>query len=381
MLARYVEQLAGVHSRSVHTIRNYEHDLTAFFRFLAAAGREFDRAGRLDGRAFLAGLRDGGTADASIKRHATVIHGFYKWMDREGLLPPARPGDSILRLRYPKAPQLLPHYLSTEDATQLLATPESKRPSGASPSPTTASIEERSPSDLRDHAILELLYAAGLRVSEAAGIDTRDLDLVNQQVVVTGKGDKSRVALFGVPRSGRARHVHQVGPTSPRPAPRRPCSSIAPVAASTARSIQGSCGARASRGACARGSTPTSSATASPPTWSNRERTFASSSTCSATPPSTRRRSTRRSRPRAASRSSRPPSAKRARSRRGVAAPSVAVRRPMTNGPEHAAGHPLGVAPIPTRTDGVTVYTRRRARGRAGNGERACASWSSTART
>lgn len=203
MLARYVLELTGVRSRSSHTVRNYEHDLVAFFRFLAAAGREFDQAGRLDGRAFLAQLREQGVADASIKRHATVVRGFYQWMDREGLLPPGRPGDSILRLRFPKAPRLLPRYLSTDDATLLLEPPAPRRPPEAQTSRTTGEIEAPTqaltPSDLRDHAILELLYAAGLRVSEVAGIDTRDLDLVNQQVVVTGKGDKSRVALFGEP--------------------------------------------------------------------------------------------------------------------------------------------------------------------------------------
>lgn len=187
-LDRYVADLEGIRNRSTNTTRNYVHDLTGFFRFLAARGREFDRAGRLDGRAFLADLRERAIADASIKRHATVIRGFYAWLDREGALPPATPGDSILRLRFPKAPRRLPHYLSTEEAGTLLGPPADV---------TTASVD--SPSALRNHALLELLYAAGLRVSEAAGIDTRDLDLVNRQVVVTGKGDRTRVALFGEP--------------------------------------------------------------------------------------------------------------------------------------------------------------------------------------
>lgn len=187
-LARYVTDLIGVRGRSQNTTRNYEHDLRAFFAFLAACGREFDGAGRLDGRAFLAELRERGVADASIKRHATVIHGFYAWLDREGALPAPNPGDSILRLRYPKAPRRLPRYLSAVEAGTLLAAPARSTDEGAA-----------SPSDLRNYALLELLYAAGLRVSEAAGIDTRDLDLVNRQVVVTGKGEKTRVALFGDP--------------------------------------------------------------------------------------------------------------------------------------------------------------------------------------
>jgi site-specific recombinase XerD len=187
-LSRYVADLGGVRGRSAHTLRNYEHDLTAFFLFLAERGREFDRAGRLDGRAFLAALRDRGVADASIKRHATVVRGFYAWLDREGELPPARPGDSILRLRFPKAARRLPRHLSTEEAESLLE-PASRASEDAADGPAA----------LRNRALLELLYAAGLRVSEAAGIDARDLDLVNRQVVVTGKGERTRVALFGEP--------------------------------------------------------------------------------------------------------------------------------------------------------------------------------------
>ncbi len=190
-LARYVADLRGVRGRSEHTIRNYEHDIVAFLRFLAECGREFDRAGRLDGRAFLADLRERGIADASIRRHATVVRGFYAWLEREGELPPANPGDSILRLRFPKAPRRLPRHLSTEEAATLLDLPGATEAGGPG-APATPSV-------LRDRALLELLYAAGLRVSEAASIDVRDLDLVNRQVVVTGKGQRSRVALFGDP--------------------------------------------------------------------------------------------------------------------------------------------------------------------------------------
>jgi site-specific recombinase XerD len=194
-LARYLAELDGVRGRSANTLRNYAHDLEAFFRFLAARNVDFDRAGRLHGRAFLAELRERSVADASIKRHATVVRGFYAWLDREGELPPGAPGDSILRLRYPKAPRILPRFLSTTDARLLIEGPPAAGDAGESDSTGT----EASPAALRNRALLELLYAAGLRVAEAEGIDTGDLDLVNQQVVVTGKGDKTRVALFGVP--------------------------------------------------------------------------------------------------------------------------------------------------------------------------------------
>src|SRR5688572_23813864 len=83
-LDRYLDDLERVKRRSEHTTRNYRHDLESFFDFLARRGVEFDAAGRSHGRAFLAELRSGGVADASVKRHGTVIHGFYAWLDREG---------------------------------------------------------------------------------------------------------------------------------------------------------------------------------------------------------------------------------------------------------------------------------------------------------
>ena len=105
--------------RSVHTVRNYRSDIGVFLGFLAERGIEFDRAGRMDGRAFLGEQREAGVAEASIKRRASTVRGFYGWLDREGQLPPARPGDSILTLRYPKAPRRLPRFLSEDQAAAL----------------------------------------------------------------------------------------------------------------------------------------------------------------------------------------------------------------------------------------------------------------------
>src|SRR5947207_11641799 len=122
-LEHYTAYLAAVRNRSQYTLRNYRNDLGAFFAFLADSGVDFDHAGRSHGRAYLAGARDGGVAPASIKRHATTIRSFYGWLDREGMLPPAEPGHSILMLRYPKAPRLLPHFLSTDEAQALVDAP------------------------------------------------------------------------------------------------------------------------------------------------------------------------------------------------------------------------------------------------------------------
>lgn len=181
-LKRYLEDVEFVRRRAKDTLRNYRDDLRDFLRFLAAKEIEFDRAGRSHGRAYLASLMAAGVAPASVRRKASTVRTFYAWLDREGELLPAEPGDSILRLRQPKAPRTLPRFLSTEEAATLVATPDADTPQG-----------------LRDRALLELLYAAGLRVSEAAALDVVSLDLTNRQLTVTGKGDRTRVCLFGEP--------------------------------------------------------------------------------------------------------------------------------------------------------------------------------------
>ena len=181
-LVRYLAHLSDVRRRSEYTIRNYRSDLLDYLRFLAPKGIAFDAAGRADGRAYLSRLLDTDVAEGSIRRRATTIRGFYAWLDANGLELRARPGDSMLRLRYPKKGRRLPHFLDVEEARRLVDAPDTEQTGG-----------------LRDRAILELLWGAGLRVSEASNIDVRDLDLTNLQVRVTGKGDKTRICLFGTP--------------------------------------------------------------------------------------------------------------------------------------------------------------------------------------
>lgn len=180
-LERYLSHLLNVRRRSEHTIRNYRTDIEDFLRFLAAR-EAYDAAGRGDGRAYLSHLQDRRRAEGSIRRAATTIRGFYGWLDANGVPLRARPGDSMLRLRYPKQGRRLPHFLDVEEARRLVDAPDPGTIGG-----------------LRDRAILELLWGAGLRVSEAAGLDVRDLDLTNLQLRVTGKGDRTRVGMYGQP--------------------------------------------------------------------------------------------------------------------------------------------------------------------------------------
>ena len=186
----YLGYLESVRRRSAHTLRNYRHDLDGFFRFLAGRGVAFDAAGRELAREYLGVLRiEQERAPASVKRVASTIRTFYGWLANEGRLPPAKPGDSILRLRYPKAPKRLPHFLTEDEVGALMEAPDAE----------AAESDADRARALRDAALLELLYGAGLRVSEVASLDSRDLDLTNRQVHVMGKGERPRVALFGLP--------------------------------------------------------------------------------------------------------------------------------------------------------------------------------------
>ncbi len=196
-LGRYLAYLRDVRRRSAYTLRNYQSDVSAFLAFLNALDVPFEEAGRRIARAHLAELRAANVADSSVKRRATTIAAFYRWLDRDGieLKPPA--GDSLLRLRYPKATRRLPHFLSEEEMERLVSGPSGE-----------------SETDQRDRAILELLYAAGLRVSELAGLNCRDIDLTNRQLQVTGKGDRPRVALFGTAAARALRtYLEEVRPT------------------------------------------------------------------------------------------------------------------------------------------------------------------------
>lgn len=180
----YLDYLRHVRRRSPATLRNYRRDLSGFFAFLRETrpNLPFDAAGRSDARAYLARLFERRIAPASVRRTATTIKGCYRWLEAEGRLPPGRPGDSILRLTSPRAPRRLPRFLTEQEADRLVAAPPADTALG-----------------MRDRALLELLYGAGLRVSEAAGIDLVDLELDRRQVRVTGKGERERIALFGRP--------------------------------------------------------------------------------------------------------------------------------------------------------------------------------------
>jgi len=161
------------------TIKSYREDLTSLADYLTqACGRTPPPAEvtPLDLRGYVAALHEAGYAKTSIARRLASLRTFYKFAQREGLADanPAKP------LRNPRPDRKLPHFLSTDEIGKLLDAPPAGQPMG-----------------LRDRAILETMYSAGLRVSEAVGMNDGDLDLGQGLVRIRGKGRRERLAPVG----------------------------------------------------------------------------------------------------------------------------------------------------------------------------------------
>jgi len=171
---------------SPETLRAYESDLTQFGKFLAGQGA----SGRAPGpegidslavRGFVARLHHDGLDKSSIARKLSAVRSFLKRAVRDGRIE-ANPAASV---RAPRVPRKLPRDLSVDEVFALLDR-----------------IQGRDPCSLRDRAILEFLYATGLRVGELVSLDLEDLDLQGQLVRVVGKGGKERIVPFGSKAQG-----------------------------------------------------------------------------------------------------------------------------------------------------------------------------------
>jgi integrase/recombinase XerC len=172
-LAGFARFLRAERGFSEHTQRAYLSDV----RQLAAdvGSKPPARVGPDDVRAFLA-AQHRSRAPTTLGRRLAALRTFFRWLVREG----ARDADPTLGLPAPRAPRPLPRPIAVDDVTALLDVP---RAAGAASDPAA----------LRDQALFELMYGAGLRVGEIVALDVRDLDLVRGEVRVWGKGGKERV--------------------------------------------------------------------------------------------------------------------------------------------------------------------------------------------
>ena len=178
LVDRYLLTLAAEKNLSAFTIRNYASDLRHLFAHLESRDVDPLNLTRLDFRGYLASMIDDGVAQGSVVRRVSTARSFYRWLRLTGVMS----DDPLANVSGPKKARRLPHAMTLADITNLIAAADGERPA-----------------DLRDRALLELMYAAGVRVSEAAGLDVRDVDLDELTVRVTGKGNKQRLVVFGEP--------------------------------------------------------------------------------------------------------------------------------------------------------------------------------------
>lgn len=178
-ISQFLRFLSVERNAAELTSKSYREDLTSLADYLTQAyGRTPEPAEitPLDLRGYVSALHEAGYAKTSVARRLASLRTFYKFAQREGLAVsnPAKP------LRNPRRDRKLPHFLSTDDVGRLLLVPPSNSPLG-----------------LRDRAILETMYSAGLRVSEAVGMNDGDLDLQEGLVRIRGKGRRERLAPVG----------------------------------------------------------------------------------------------------------------------------------------------------------------------------------------
>ncbi|GAA4389636.1 tyrosine recombinase XerC [Tsukamurella soli] len=194
VVAEYETYLRLERGRSPHTVRAYLADLSALFDFADHRGVELAALDLATLRAWLGDRAAAGAARTTLARQASAARTFTAWAARRGVLA----SDSGVRLRAPRAHRTLPGVVSAGDAAAALASAAS----GAA---------EGDPQAVRDHAIAELLYATGIRVSELCGLDVGGVDFGRRVVRVLGKGDKERVVPFGGPADAALQRWLAVG--------------------------------------------------------------------------------------------------------------------------------------------------------------------------
>ncbi|RAO50311.1 Tyrosine recombinase XerC [Micromonospora noduli] len=191
----FAEHLSRVRNRSAHTVRAYVTDLVSLLDHAVRMGcvdlAELDLSVL---RSWLARQRTTGAARTSLARRAASARAFSAWAHRAGLLP----ADVGAALASPRAHRELPSVLRADQAAALVEAPARQAPPPNPPAESGPS-EAAEAVRLRDRMLLELLYATGVRVSEACGLDVGDVDHGRRVIRVFGKGGRERSVPYGVP--------------------------------------------------------------------------------------------------------------------------------------------------------------------------------------
>ena len=172
----YIIYLRDVRRMSPNTVESYARDLAALAEFAEKREMAVESMVRRDLEAFVRDLMSKGLSPRSVARTVASVRGFFKFLAIERKLDESPAAD----LKAPRAWPALPKFLDMDEVDRLLAAPDASTPRG-----------------LRDKALLEVLYASGMRVSELVALRPGDLNLENGYLTCIGKGDKQRIVPVG----------------------------------------------------------------------------------------------------------------------------------------------------------------------------------------
>ena len=176
-LRHFLEYLLVEKGLAANTINAYRRDITKFLKYITEKGR--NTVAEIDKdflAAYLLRLRKANEAPATMARQVASLRGFFRFLCMENILTE----DPSIHIETPKIPQKLPRVLSIEETDNLLQ-----------------AVPGSNPSLIRDQAMLEMMYATGMRVSELVGLNLKQVDLTLNYVRCTGKGDKERIIPLG----------------------------------------------------------------------------------------------------------------------------------------------------------------------------------------
>ena len=172
----FLDDLRVTRRLAANTLDGYGRDLEALLKFAAARGAALDVLSREDLEAFVRDRMAAGLAPRTVARLVACVRGFYRFLVRDGQIAIDPAGD----LHAPRAWPALPRFLSIEEVDRLIVQPDVSTPLG-----------------VRDRALIELLYATGMRVSELVSVRPADLNLQAGYLICLGKGSKERLAPIG----------------------------------------------------------------------------------------------------------------------------------------------------------------------------------------
>ena len=194
----FLNWLFAERGRSANTLTAYRRDLRAYTSWLAARGMRLDDVSEADITAFIGHLRAQGKAPSSVARMTVTVRSLHRFLCLEGTAA-LDPGAAV---ETPRVPASLPKALAEEEVMTLIE-----------------SVSGSEPVDLRDRAMLEVLYGTGVRISELVGLSLADIDLDAALLRAFGKGDKERIVPVG--RLAGAALAHWFDDGRPKLEPKR----------------------------------------------------------------------------------------------------------------------------------------------------------------